>query len=97
MNPIQLFGCVVLILLPVVFLVVGGAILVWGTYRRWALLVNPPDVPSGFYPYAMMKRVLGPRAVRAYKYGLGSVMLALGLLALPVAIPILLECWARDA
>lgn len=60
-----------------------GVVLVYGTYRRWPGLVDPPDRwLSPFYSQALLKKWFGRTFVIAYTYILGLLFVAIAGLGL---------------
>lgn len=63
------------ILFAAVFIVLG-IILIYGTYKRWPALVDPPENWSLFYSQAFLKRWLGQAFLILYTYVLGFLFIA---------------------
>jgi hypothetical protein len=62
------------ILFAVFFIVLGG-IIVYGTYKRWPGLVDPPENWSLFYSQAFLKKWLGQKFLIMYTYFLGILFI----------------------
>ncbi|MGYP001271665624 len=64
--------------LPIIFALFFfslGALLVYGTYRRWPVLVDPPDKWAPFYSQALLKKYFGRTFLIAYNYILGLLFI----------------------
>jgi len=73
------------ILLGILFsalFIVGGSLMVYGTWHSWSLLVDPPEEFWLTYSQSFMKKVLGTDALRMHNYILGSVLVLVGLIIL---------------
>ena len=66
-----LFACV---------FVVVGFLLVYGAYRRWPFLVDPPAELSTVYSQAFIRKMFGLRATIIFTYCLGGAALLVGAL-----------------
>ena len=55
--------------------VVGG-ILIFGTYRKWMWLVDPPT-DSFCYSHALLKKMFGAKFLMFFNYIIGSIFIVL--------------------
>ena len=69
------------ILIPTAFFV-AGLVLIYGAWRKWSVLVNPPDFLWPFYSQAFIKKHFGQRVLiyATYIMGVLIALVALGLL-----------------
>ncbi len=71
--------------MPILFALVFfalGVMLVYGTYKRWPGLVNPPDKWAPFYSQALLKKWFGRTFVIAYTYILGLLFIVFACIGL---------------
>ena len=52
----------------------AGLVAIYGAYRRWSWLVDPPDYLWPVYPQAFLKHLYGRRLVIGWTYLLGIVV-----------------------
>jgi hypothetical protein len=64
-----------------VFTIGGGGTVIYGTWRNWPWLVNPPEELVFTYSLSFIKRVFGSAALRFHNYALGIAFVLAGLLA----------------
>lgn len=64
------------------FMIAAGGVLIYGAYRRWPILVDPPKSWRFFYSQSAMRAFLGQKAVLFYTYLLGVLFVAGGVVAL---------------
>jgi len=70
-------------ILGLVFLAIfigGGTVLIYGTWRNWPRLVDPPERLASTYSLSFIKNVFGSAALRFHNYALGSAFILAGLL-----------------
>ncbi len=70
------------ILLGLLFLTLsigGGFTLIYGTWRDWPCLVNPPEKLALVYSLSFVKKYLGATALRFHNYVLGLLFVIAGL------------------
>lgn len=65
-----------------VFTLGGGGALVYGTWRNWSLLVDPPQELALLYSLSFVKKTFGAAALRFHNYLLGVVFILVGLFTL---------------
>lgn len=73
------------ILLGLIFLTLsigGGFILIYGTWRGWPCLINPPEKFALVYSLAFIKKYLGATSLRFHNYVLGILFIIVGLVML---------------
>lgn len=63
-------------------LIIFGALHVYGAYRRWPMLVNPPKKSRFIYSQAALRALFGERGVVAFTYSFGVLLIAAGALGL---------------
>jgi len=64
------------------FIIAAGGVLLYGTFARWPVLIDPPREWRFFYSQAAVRWFLGPRAVVFWTYFMGLLFLAAGLFAI---------------
>lgn len=57
------------------FFVVAGVILIYGSYRRWSWLVDPPEEMWPFYSQALLKKFIGTEGVVMATYVMGVLFI----------------------
>lgn len=64
------------------FITTAGCVLLYGTFARWPVLVNPPRESRFFYSQAAVRWFFGPRTVVLWTYILGFLFISVGLFGL---------------
>ncbi len=59
-----------------------GIVLICGAFFRWRWLVDPPLEMSPYYSQALLKNLLGTKAVVWFTYFLGTLFVISGILIL---------------
>lgn len=70
----KLFGLLFLFLFTVV-----GILLMIGTYKKWPILVDPPQE---FYSQYMLKKIFGSKFIVIFNYFMGVLFIVLSLIAI---------------
>ena len=56
-----------------------GIMLIFGAYKRWSWLIDPPLDWAWFYSQAWLKKTLGKKGLLIYTYLIGSILLGAGI------------------
>lgn len=59
-----------------------GALLIYGTIKRWRMLVDPPEDLWLVYSHSFMKRLFGQRFLVLFNYVMGALFILLAGLGL---------------
>lgn len=62
--------------------IIAGGLLLYGTYRRWPMLVNPPRKSRFIYSQTALRALLGERGVVLCTYAMGVLFIAFAALGL---------------
>jgi hypothetical protein len=64
------------------FFIAAGILMSFGTYKRWAWLVDPPREYRFVYSQSAIRALFGERGVIIWTYVMGAVFVAVGVFGL---------------
>lgn len=62
-----------------IFVSFVGATLLFGAFKQWQWLVNPPTEWAWFYSQSFIKKIFGKKGLLIYTYLIGFLFLAVGI------------------
>lgn len=63
-----------------------GVSLIFGTIKKWPMLVDPPEKMWTYYSHSLLKKFFGKKFLIYYNYLLGCIFFSLGFYGLTVTL-----------
>jgi len=66
-------------LFVLIFVSLIGILLLYGAYKQWQWLINPPSEWAWFYSQSFLKKIIGKKGLLIYTYFIGFLLLVIGI------------------